>query len=151
MEEIGQICMTCDAQDVLMAPDSRKRARMWEIRRQVSLRIEESWPVYVPEDVVVPIGSIADFVTILPEFEREYGFKIYSFGHAGDGNIHLNITAGAGADMGRVEEGIRGILEKVLSMKGTISGEHGIGTAKKRFMPLEISPENLRPTAFVRA
>ena len=46
--------------------------------------------------------------------------------------------------MDRVEEGIRAILEKVLSMKGTISGEHGIGIAKKRFMPLEISPENLR-------
>ena len=144
MEEIGKICLACDAQDVLMAPDSRKRAKMWEIRRQVSLRIEESWPVYIPEDVVVPIGSIADFVTVVPAFEREYGIKIYCFGHAGDGNIHLNITAGAGADMNRVEEGVRAILEKVLSMKGTLSGEHGIGVAKKRFLPLEISPENLR-------
>ncbi len=144
MEEIGKICMACNAQDVLMAPDSRKRAKMWEIRRQVSLRIEESWPVYVPEDVVVPIGSIANFVAVLPAFEREYGIKIYSFGHAGDGNIHLNITAGAGADMDRVEEGIIGILEKVLAMKGTISGEHGIGIAKKRFLPLEISRESLR-------
>lgn len=144
MEEIGKICMACDAQDVLMAPDSRKRAKMWEIRRQVSLRIEENWPVYVPEDVVVPIGSIVDFVAVLPVFERKYGVKIYSFGHAGDGNIHLNITAGADADMDLVEEGIRAILEKVLFMKGTISGEHGIGIAKKRFMPLEISQENLR-------
>jgi len=98
MEEIGKICLACDAQDVLMAPDSRKRAKMWEIRRQVSLRIEESWPVYVPEDVVVPIGSIADFVTVVPAFEREYGIKIYCFGHAGDRNIHLNITAGGGGE-----------------------------------------------------
>ncbi|MFZ7110853.1 MAG: FAD-binding oxidoreductase [Desulfatiglandales bacterium] len=144
MEAVGQICMGFGAQEVLMAPDSRKRARLWEIRRQVSLRIEENWPVYIPEDVVVPVGEIADFVGVLPEFERAYGMKIYSFGHAGDGNIHLNITAGSESDMGRVEEGIRGILERVLSMKGTISGEHGIGMAKKRFMPLEISPESLR-------
>lgn len=144
METVGEICMSCDAQEVLMAPDSRKRAKMWEIRRQVSLRIEETCPVYIPEDVVVPIGSIADFVAFLPAFEKDYGIKIYSFGHAGDGNIHLNITAGADAEERRIEDGIRAILEKVLSMEGTISGEHGIGIAKKRFLPLEISPENLR-------
>ncbi len=144
MEAVGEICMSCDAQDVLMAPDSRKREKLWEIRRQVSLRIEESCPVYIPEDVVVPIGSIAKFVSFFPAFEKNYGIKIYSFGHAGDGNIHLNITAGVDADMGRIEAGIRAILEKVVAMKGTISGEHGIGVAKKRFMPLEISPESLR-------
>lgn len=117
---------------------------MWEIRREVAVRIEHNSPVYVPEDVVVPISRIAEFVSYLPEFERQHDIKIYSFGHAGDGNIHLNITAEDEAQKQRLEEGIERILIRVLSMGGTISGEHGIGIAKKQYLPLELSPESMR-------
>jgi len=144
IEEIGEICMEYGATDVIMAPDSRKRNRMWEIRREVSLRIENSFPLRIPEDVVVPIGRISDFVACLPEFEKSYAMKIYSFGHAGDGNIHLNVTGDDIESRETAEEGIQKILELVISMGGTISGEHGIGTAKKRFLPLELSPESIR-------
>lgn len=144
IEEVGGICMECGAADALLAPDSQKRAQMWEVRKQVSLRIEHNSPLYIPEDVVVPIGRIAEFVEGLPEIERLYGMKIFSFGHAGDGNIHLNITADTRDRAQRVEEGIRAALERVLSMGGTISGEHGIGIAKMRFLPMELSPESIR-------
>jgi len=144
IEEIGTLCVECGAADVMLAPDSRKRRRMWEIRREVALRIEQASPVYVPEDVVVPMGRIADFVACLPEFERQYGMKIYSFGHAGDGNIHLNITADDPARRKMIDRGIEAVLIRVLSMGGTISGEHGIGMAKKRFLSLELAPENIR-------
>lgn len=144
IEAIGHICMTSGALNVMLAPDSQKRNRMWEIRREVALRIEHNSPVYVPEDVVVPISRIAEFVSYLPEFERQHDIKIYSFGHAGDGNIHLNITAEDEAQKHRVEEGIERILVRVLSMGGTISGEHGIGIAKKQYLPLELSPESMR-------
>jgi len=144
IESIGSICMTSGALDVMLAPDSQKRNRMWEIRREVAVRIEHNSPVYVPEDVVVPISRIAEFVSYLPEFERQHDIKIYSFGHAGDGNIHLNITAEDEAQKQRLEEGIERILIRVLSMGGTISGEHGIGIAKKQYLPLELSPESMR-------
>jgi glycolate oxidase len=144
IEAIGSICMTNGALNVMLAPDSQKRNRMWEIRREVAVRIEHNSPVYVPEDVVVPISRIAEFVSYLPEFEREHDIKIYSFGHAGDGNIHLNITAEDAAQKQRLEEGIERILVRVLSMGGTISGEHGIGIAKKQYLPLELSPESIR-------
>lgn len=144
IEAIGSICMTKGALNVMLAPDSQKRNRMWEIRREVALRIENNSPVYVPEDVVVPISRIAEFASYLPEFEREYDIKIYSFGHAGDGNIHLNITAETEAQKQRLEAGIEKILIRVLSMGGTISGEHGIGIAKKQYLPLELSPESIR-------
>jgi FAD/FMN-containing dehydrogenase len=130
--------------NVMLAPDSQKRNRMWQIRREVALRIEQNSTVYVPEDVVVPISRIAEFVSYLPKFEQQYGIKIYSFGHAGDGNIHLNITAEDQARKQQLEEGIEKILVKVLSMGGTISGEHGIGIAKKQYLPLELSPESVR-------
>lgn len=144
IERIGEICLECGAVDALLAPDSYKRTQMWEVRKQVSLRIEHNAPVYVPEDVVVPIGKIADFVDGLPELEKLYGITIYSFGHAGDGNIHLNITAESREILERVEGGIRAALERVLALGGTISGEHGIGVAKMRFLPLELSPESIR-------
>lgn len=144
IENVGEICMEWGAIDALLAPDSYKRTRMWEVRKEVSLRIERDSPLYIPEDVAVPLAKIADLVACLPEFESRYGMKIYSFGHAGDGNIHLNITAESREAGERVEEGINSVLKKVVSMGGTISGEHGIGLAKKRFLQLELSPESIR-------
>ena len=140
---IGLICADGGAGQVLMAPDARRREQMWEVRRAVSLRIEEKYPVDLHEDVVVPLGRIADFVAGLPEVERRHDMKIYAFGHAGDGNIHLNITADRPEARARVEGGIEEILIRVLDMGGTISGEHGIGYLKKTFLPLELSPRSM--------
>jgi len=144
IEEMGTICMESGAINVIMAPDSIKRSRMWEIRREVALRIEDYSPVYIPEDVVVPIGKIAELVACFPEFEKDFAMKIFSFGHAGDGNIHLNITAESEKERKNVEEGVRLLLRKVIAMGGTISGEHGIGIAKKPFLSMELSAESIR-------
>ncbi|NSW86031.1 MAG: FAD-binding protein [Syntrophobacteraceae bacterium] len=144
LEKIGEICLENGALDAFFAPDSHKRSQMWEVRRQVSVRIERDWPLYVPEDVVVPIGRIADFVDGLPALEELYEMKIYSFGHAGDGNIHVSVTAESRDLAGKVEKGIRAVLARALSMGGTISGEHGIGIAKKQFLPMELSTESIR-------
>jgi glycolate oxidase len=144
MEGIGALCLEHGARDVLLAPDAHKRAQLWEVRKQVSLRIEHQSPLYIPEDVTVPIARIADLVAALPALEEAYGMKIYCFGHAGDGNIHLNITASRRDAVARVEAGIEAVLRLTLALGGTISGEHGIGIAKKRFLPLELSPESIR-------
>jgi glycolate oxidase len=144
IEQIGEVCLEHDPVNVFLAPDSYRRAQMWEVRRQVSLRIEEHAPVYIPEDVVVPLGRIAEFVGMLPDLATAFGVKIYSFGHAGDGNIHLNITAESRENTQRIDQGIEAVLKLVLSMDGTISGEHGIGFLKKHLLPLELSPESIR-------
>jgi len=144
IEQMGEVCLKHEAVDVFLAPDSHKRAQMWEVRRQVSLRIEEQAGLYIPEDVVVPIGRIAEFVEKLPGLAQAFGMKIYSFGHAGDGNIHLNITAGSRDHLERIEQGIETVLKLVLAMGGTISGEHGIGFVKRHLLPLELSSESIR-------
>lgn len=144
IEAIGKVCLEGGAAEVLLAPDARRRERLWEARRAVSLRIEEKYPVDLHEDIVVPLGRIAALVDSLPELEQRYGMKIYAFGHAGDGNIHLNITANAPEDRPRVEAGVKDILVKVLALGGTISGEHGIGYLKRDFLPLELSRESIR-------
>ncbi|MDA8123751.1 MAG: FAD-binding protein [Deltaproteobacteria bacterium] len=144
IEAIGQLCLAGGATEVLMAPDAARRNRLWEIRKAVSLRIEEHYPLDVHEDIVVPLGRIAEFVACLPAYDAEFGMKIYAFGHAGDGNIHLSVTAESSAATERVEAGIRKILERVVETGGTMSGEHGVGIAKQRFLSLELSPENIR-------
>jgi len=144
IETIGEICLAAGADQVLLAPDAARRERMWEVRKAVSLRIEERYPVDIHEDIVVPIRRIADFVRELPPLEAACGMKIYTFGHAGDGNLHLNITAESREARERIERGIEAILKLVISLGGTISGEHGIGMMKRPYLPLELSPESIR-------
>ena len=144
IKTIGKILKEVGATHLLPAFNEKEREDIWNVRRQVSLRIHDNYALYIPEDVVVPIGKIPALVAELPKLEAEYGFDIYAFGHAGDGNIHLNITAQTRDNMNRVEMGVKAILARVIQMGGTISGEHGIGQAKKRYLSMELSAENIR-------
>jgi len=143
MERVAAVCAARGALHQIPAPDEQSRAQLWNVRRQVSLRIHESAPVYVSEDVVLPLARIAAFVETLPALERRHGLTIYAFGHAGDGNIHINITAPTGAD-DALEACVTELLRQVVATGGTMSGEHGIGRAKQRFLPLELSPASMR-------
>jgi D-lactate dehydrogenase (cytochrome) len=78
----------------------------------------------------------------MPDIENRYGVTLYAFGHAGDGNIHINITA-SHEGHGGIEDAIRTVFKTALSLGGTISGEHGIGFAKKSFIDLELSPVSI--------
>jgi D-lactate dehydrogenase (cytochrome) len=144
IKTIEKILKEVGATHVLPAFNEKERDDIWNVRRQVSLRIHDKYALYIPEDVAVPIGKIPDLVAELPKLEAEYGFEIYAFGHAGDGNIHLNITAQNRNNMNRVEMGVKAILARVIQMGGTISGEHGIGQAKKRYLSMELSTESIR-------
>jgi glycolate oxidase subunit GlcD len=144
IKTIGRILKEVGATHLLPAFNKKEREDIWNVRRQVSLRIHDKYALYIPEDVVVPIGKIPTLVAELPKLEAEYGFYIYAFGHAGDGNIHLNITAQHQDNMDRVEMGVEAILARVIQMGGTISGEHGIGQAKKRYLSMELSAESIR-------
>ena len=144
METVIGLAREEGAIHVLSAPNEQDRQQIWEVRRQVSLRIHDHAVLYIPEDVAVPLSAIARLVDALPDFEARYGIEIFAFGHAGDGNIHLNITTQDPARQPRAEQGVKALLEMVLELGGTISGEHGIGLAKKEFLPLELSPASIR-------
>lgn len=138
------VCSELGATGILRARDQAESARVWAARRSVSLRIHESAPLYMSEDVVVPIGRIAELAAGLPDIEERFGLTVYAFGHAGDGNIHLNITAPDTSLRPQAEQGARALLARVLELGGTISGEHGIGEAKMGFVDMELSPASLR-------
>ncbi|MDO8945240.1 MAG: FAD-linked oxidase C-terminal domain-containing protein, partial [Desulfobacterales bacterium] len=141
---IREICLAGGASHALVAVDAGKRKQMWDVRRAISLRIEEAHPLLISEDIVVPLGRIAEFVERLPDYEAAHGVKIYAFGHSGDGNIHLSITAESLDARENAEAAVREIIKKVVAMGGTMSGEHGVGMAKQPFLPLELSPESMR-------
>ena len=120
-------------------------AELWQARRSISPAVLSLRPHKISEDVVVPRAKIPDLVAFLEQLAEELNLLILSFGHAGDGNIHVNIML----DKSRAEELERGLQAKerlfrfVLSIGGTLSGEHGIGITKAAFLPLEIDPQTL--------
>ncbi|OGR38485.1 MAG: FAD/FMN-containing dehydrogenase [Desulfovibrionales bacterium GWA2_65_9] len=148
--EIEAICRELGATDILPAATSGTEAgdagreAVWKVRRSVSTRIHEACAVYIPEDIAVPIGRIADMIAALPGVEARHGITIFAFGHAGDGNIHLNLTAQDESLRPRVEAAAEDCVRLALALGGTISGEHGIGLVKRGLLPLEIEPVSLR-------
>ena len=139
---IETVCRDRGALTLLPAANEAQRCALWDIRRQISTRIHESAPVYLSEDVVVPIGRIPDLIGQLPGLGRRFDLTVYAFGHAGDGNIHVNITGAVGSrDRGMaLAEALIGV---VLDLGGTMSGEHGVGVAKRPFIGMELSPRSM--------
>lgn len=138
-------CTKMSAMEVLPAADAATRERMWEVRRQISTRIHDAAALYVSEDVAVPLAYIPELIAAVGTLEREFDLSVYAFGHAGDGNIHLNMIARSiePDTRERMDRLVERVLNTVLNLNGTISGEHGLGLAKKRFAPLELSPASL--------
>jgi len=144
--EIEAICSLArreGAIELIKAPSDVEREKIWAVRRQVSLRIHDYAKLYISEDVAVPLTAIAELVEALPFYEEKYGMEVFAFGHAGDGNIHLNITTQDSDKEILVREGVEALLELTLKLQGTISGEHGIGIAKARYLPMELSENSI--------
>lgn len=142
IRRVAGICRDAGALEVLPADDAARREALWDIRRQTSTRIHESAPVYLSEDTVVPIARIPDLIAALPGLATHFGMTVYAFGHAGDGNIHVNITGEEGSRE-RGHELVRTLVETVLALGGTMSGEHGVGLTKQPFIGMELSPRSL--------
>ena len=145
-EEMEALCSIATAEgaiDLIKAASEEDRQKIWAVRRQVSLRIHDYAKLYIPEDVAVPLSAIAELVDALPEYEKEYGIEVFAFGHAGDGNIHLNITTQDPGREASAREGTKALLELTLRLQGTISGEHGIGIAKAEYLPMELSANSI--------
>jgi len=118
-----------------LAPATGFRAceKLWQIRRGFSYALRDTGLVKLNEDVTVPRGRILNLFHLTARLQKKYRVPISSFGHAGDGNIHVNLMAPAGTkpDDPRMHRILNELFQGVLAMGGVISGEHGIGLAKK--------------------
>ena len=133
------------AQDFVIAHDSEQRDKLWYARRNASPSITIFGSKKLNEDISVPRSMLPDALERIYEIGDRYGFKVPCFGHAGDGNIHVNVMVD-GSDEKQLEEGhkaIEEIFELVVEMGGTLSGEHGIGTSKAPFMDIAFNAEEL--------
>jgi glycolate oxidase len=131
--------------EVRQAHDAKEVDDLWKARRSISPAAYKLRPHKISEDVVVPKTKIPQLVQFTEELSRELGIVILTFGHAGDGNIHVNIMV----DKDNPEEYQKGqtakrlLFEHVMSLSGTLSGEHGIGITKAPFLSLEVDATSL--------
>jgi glycolate oxidase len=138
MEGIAAIVQEYDCSDILFADDAQQKAELWKLRRRVGEAVKSN-SIYKEEDTVVPRAELPNLLAGVKAIGNKYGFHSVCYGHAGDGNLHVNIIKGDLSDEawnGSLKEGIREIFFLVKKLGGTISGEHGIGLVQKEYLPI---------------
>jgi len=144
-ETISQIMTDHGCDDILMADTADQKASLWKIRRKVGEAVKSN-SVYKEEDTVVPRAELPALLKGVKEIGRKYGFRSVCYGHAGDGNLHVNIIKGDLADEiwdTELPKGIREIFGLCKALGGTISGEHGIGLVQKGYLPIVFPPHQM--------
>ncbi len=137
IERIGAACMEAGALDVVAAQNEAQRRDLWETRRRISVDLKSLHPRKLSEDVVVPRSRLAEMAAEVQAIGRRFSLSVACYGHAGDGNLHANVLFDRPEDRPRVDEAVAEILRAALRLGGTITGEHGVGLAKKEFLGLE--------------
>lgn len=137
LERVGEACTGAGATDVLVAQDASQRDRLWSARRELSPAVRKLARNKLAEDVVVPAPRIPTLLERIATVSEALGVRILTYGHAGDGNVHVNFLWDDDAELPRVKEAIERMFREVLSLRGTISGEHGIGVLKAPYLGLE--------------
>ena len=119
--------------------------RLWTARKSLSHAVKRIAPLKINEDVVVPVGRLANLVDAIDALAEHHRLPIVSFGHAGNGNLHVNIMVDSGdaEEMERARVCRAALVNAVIGLGGSLSGEHGIGSEKRQFIPLEIDPPTL--------
>lgn len=139
--------------DVEPAADEAARERLWAARKALSPALRNLAPGKINEDVVVPVSRIPELVAGVQTLSREVSLPIVCFGHAGNGNLHVNLMYDPAdpAQNERAHAAMSRVFALTLSLGGTLSGEHGIGLAKRDFMPQAVDPPTLAMMRAIKA
>jgi glycolate oxidase len=127
------------------ARDNAESEELWRVRRLVSPSLRDINPTKYNEDIVVPRSKVPDVIRTIEKIQQKYDIPIVNFGHAGDGNIHVNIMIDKeipGMEE-KAQSAIRDVFQAALDLNGTMSGEHGVGLSKAPFIELELSPDQI--------
>ncbi|MBL7914786.1 MAG: FAD-binding protein [Bacteroidia bacterium] len=144
-ERITEVMNEFGATDVLFAESAQQKAELWKMRRATGEAVK-SHSIYKEEDTVVPRAELPALLKGVKDIGAKYGFRSVCYGHAGDGNLHVNIIKEEMSDEDwntQVPKGIREIFELCVKLGGTISGEHGIGLVQKDYMDVPFSKVQL--------
>ncbi len=141
----GAVCEDDGAREVIVARDDADRERLWKTRRLVSPSLRDAFKFKVSEDIVVPPGAIPEMLGRVEGIGARHRLDTATFGHAGDGNLHVNVLTNENhrepAVNARIQSALADVFRATLDLGGTLSGEHGIGIAKARYMAWEQSVE----------
>ena len=144
-EKIADVLKQFDCGEILIADSNSEKENLWKLRRSVGEAVKSN-SIYKEEDTVVPRAELAKLLKGVKQIGVKYGFRSICYGHAGDGNLHINIIKGAMSDENwnyELPKGIREIFELTKSLGGTISGEHGIGYVQKEYMDVVFSEKEI--------
>lgn len=144
-EKIMNVVEQFQIDDILFADTEDEKNALWKMRRSVAEAVKAN-SIYKEEDTVVPRYELPRLLSGIKTIGKKYGFQSVCYGHAGDGNLHVNIIKGDLSDVAwkiEVPKGIREIFELTVALKGTLSGEHGIGYVQKEYMNIAFSKTNL--------
>lgn len=141
-ERIVEVLERFETDEILFAESQAQKDQLWKLRRKVGEAVK-SHSIYKEEDTVVPRYELPKLLKSVKEIGAKYGFQSVCYGHAGDGNLHINILKGELSDEfwnDGLHTAISELFEVVVALGGTISGEHGIGYVQKRYMPIAFKP-----------
>lgn len=152
-EKVALVLENFDCGEILFADTEAQKDNIWRMRRRIGEAVKSN-SIYKEEDTVVPRYELPKLLTGVKEIGNKYGFKSVCYGHAGDGNLHINIIKGNLTDKQWQEElpkGIREIFELTISLGGTLSGEHGIGYVQKDYMDIKFNKTELNLMKGIKA
>lgn len=144
-EKVNLVLEQFGCTDVLFADTAAQKEELWRMRRTMAESVKSN-SVYKEEDTVVPRAALPKLINGIKEIGARYGFESVCYGHAGDGNLHINIIKAGMSDEDwrtKLKDGIVEVFQLTTRLGGTISGEHGIGLVQKEFMPIKYSEINL--------
>ena len=146
-ETIGEMCLSAGAVEVYVADNFTTSQRIWNVRQNIPEAFAAVSPHQSNEDLVVPIAAIPQLVVGMGKLGRKYRVSIPAYGHAGDGNIHTRIVKPADLSVERWSKVLPKLLKELYKLTaalgGRISGEHGIGHKRKKYMPMFVSEEQI--------
>ncbi|RIJ42970.1 FAD-binding oxidoreductase [Pontibacter oryzae] len=145
-ERVYEVLENFDVGDILVADTEKQKNDLWQLRRNVAHAVKGN-SIYKEEDTVVPRAELPKLLRGVKEIGAKYNFKSVCYGHAGDGNLHVNIIKGDMSDedwQHKLPEGIKEIFELCVELGGTISGEHGIGLVQRQYIGIALNEIQLR-------
>ncbi len=145
-EDVGDAARNDGLLGLSVAADKAEIAALWRTRKALSPALRHVAPKKINEDVVVPVARIATFIDGLERLSRDHGITIVNFGHAGNGNIHVNLLVSPDDrdEMARAAICLSAMFDLVVALGGTLSGEHGVGLEKRDYIDRELDPVALR-------
>lgn len=146
MEQLRSICEANRASYLRIATTGEQAEELWKVRRNLSKAVRDAAKFRYNEDVAVPVSEFTTLIAYVSQLNRDYPVRINAFGHAGDGNLHVSFLSSTGdnEELAIIHEAVEKLYRRTIELGGTLTGEHGIGRHKGRFLNWEFDEPTLR-------